>query len=122
MVGGQDPHGVPWRFGANEPTTLHLTRPAVVGTVALEPGSYSLYAIPGSSEWTIVVNGNTNRWGIPITADVRRDDLGSFTVPSRTLPEHVETLEFVYEARGADGGDLVYRWERTELRIPIAAR
>ena len=42
MVGGLDPFGQPWRMGANEPTTLHLPFAARVGTVDLEPGSYSL--------------------------------------------------------------------------------
>jgi hypothetical protein len=122
MVGEQDPYGVPWRMGANEPTTLHLPFPAEIGDVSVGPGSYSLYAIPNPGVWTIVVNGNTNRWGIPISADVRTADLGSFTVSARPLPEHVETLDFSFEPTGGASGDLVYRWERTTLRIPITRR
>jgi len=122
VVGSQDPYGVPWRFGANEPTTLHLPFPARIGEVDVDPGAYSLYAIPEADRWTIVVNGNTARWGIPISADVRTDDVGSFVVPATALPEHVETLEFSFEPSGASSGDLIYRWERTTLRIPIARR
>lgn len=122
IVGGQDPYGAPWRLGANEPTTLHLPFGATIGTVAVGPGSYSLYAIPGEGSWTIVVNGNTNRWGIPIGADVRAADVGSFTVPVTRLADHVETLEFVFEPRGGAAGELVYRWEHTSFRIPIARR
>lgn len=122
IVGDQDPYGAPWRLGANEPTTLHLPFPASIGGVEVGAGDYSLYAIPEESSWTIVVNANTTRWGIPIDADVRASDLGSFTVPVSRLDNHVETLEFVFETRDMDRGDLVYRWERTTFRIPIERR
>jgi hypothetical protein len=122
IVGDQDPYGAPWRLGANEPTTLHLPFPASIGGVAVGSGSYSLYAIPEASSWTIVVNGNTTRWGIPIDVDVRASDVGSFTVPVGRLDRHVETLEFVFEARDSHRGDLVYRWENTTFRIPIERR
>jgi hypothetical protein len=122
VIGGQDPFGAPWRLGANEPTTLHLPFAATLGGVAVGPGSYSLYAIPDARSWTIVVNGNTNRWGIPIGADVRAADIGSFTVPSSALPDHVETLEFTFVPRSAATGEIVYRWEQTTLAIPIARR
>ncbi len=121
MIGGEDPYGTPWRLGANEPTTLHLPFPAVVGSVAVEPGSYSLYAIPEAGAWTIVVNGNTNRWGIPIGADVRRADIGSFEVTPSRGSEYVETLTFGFEGVGTRGA-LVFEWENTTFRIPIERR
>lgn len=121
MVGGQDPFGLPWRLGANEPTTLHLPFPATVGTVDVPAGSYSLYAIPQDGPWTVVVNSNVNRWGIPLSPDVRRSDVGSFTVETSPLPEHVETLTFRFEGAGSSGA-LVYQWEGISFRIPIARR
>jgi hypothetical protein len=108
-------------MGANEPTTLHLPFPVRVGSVDLSPGSYSLYAIPGRDAWTIVVNGNPDRWGEPIGADVRAADIGSFSV----TPEpsgHIETLTFGFQAAGPGQGALVYRWEGTALSIPIERR
>lgn len=122
VIGAQDPFGAPWRLGANEPTTLHLPFPASIGGVAVGPGSYSLYAIPDARSWTIVVNGNTNRWGIPIGADVRAADIGSFTVPTSALAEHVETLELSFVPGSGTNGDIVFRWERTTFSIPIARR
>lgn len=119
IVGVQDPFGAPWRLGANEPTTLHVPFPADIGGVVVGPGSYSLYAIPDTNSWTIVVNGNTNRWGIPIGADVRSADIGSFVVPTAHLADHVEVLAFDFEPNGTGGGDLVYRWEHTTFRIPV---
>jgi len=121
MIGGEDPFGSPWRFGANEPTTLHLPFSAEIGGVSVGPGAYSLYAIPEQGAWTIVINSNTNRWGIPISPDVRRSDIGSFEVRPASSASFVETLTFRFEGSGSSG-HLVFAWEDTTLRIPIARR
>lgn len=121
MVGGLDPFDQPWRMGANEPTTLHLSGPATVGDVALEAGSYALYAVPTDGEWTLVVNGNPDRWGVPITPEVRAADIGSFTVAPAALEEPVETLTFTFEP-GPSGGDLVFRFEERTFSFPIVGR
>lgn len=121
VVGDIEPFGTPWRLGANEPTTLHLPFPAAVGDVELPPGSYTLYAIPQPEEWTIVVNANTHRWGIPISPEVRRSDVGSFTVSPRRLSAPVETLTFTFEGSGRSGA-LIYAWEESTFSIPIARR
>ncbi|HUF75043.1 MAG TPA: DUF2911 domain-containing protein [Longimicrobiales bacterium] len=121
-VGGELPYGSPWQMGANEPTTLHLPFPATVGTVGLGPGSYSLYAIPEAGSWTIVVNGNPDRWGVPIGPEVRAADIGSFRAATTLLPEPVERLTFRFEPSGPGAGSLVYEWERIGLSIPLARR
>lgn len=119
MVGGQDPFGAPWRMGANEATHLHLPVAASVGDVDLEPGSYTLYAIPTEEDWTIVVNSAIERWGIPISDEVRSADVGRFTVTPTPLPEPVETLEFSWDDVS---NSLVYAWEQRTFRIPVTPR
>jgi hypothetical protein len=121
VIGGEHPYGSPWEMGANEPTTLHLPFPASIGPVAVGPGSYSLYAIPGAAEWTIVVNGNPDRWGVPLSAEVRASDIGSFTVRPSERGERLDRLTFRFEPAG-DAGVLVYEWEGVALSIPIARR
>ncbi|MDH3271116.1 MAG: DUF2911 domain-containing protein [Gemmatimonadota bacterium] len=122
MLGGQEPFGLPWRLGADEPTTIHLPFPASVGTVSVDPGSYSLYAIPQEHSWTVVVNANVHRWGIPLSPDVRQSDLGSFSVVTAPLQDHVETLTFRFDPAAGQTGALVYEWEHTTFRIPVARR
>ena len=123
VMGDLVPYGEPWRIGADEPTTLHVSGPVNVGGIALEPGSYSLYAIPGEDEWEFFINTNWERWGIPIDAGVRSTEIGSFTVTPMELPTTVEQLQYVWEpaAGGDPGGELVLEWENTALAIPIEA-
>ena len=122
VMGSLVPFGAPWRIGANEATALHLDAPATVGGVALQPGSYSLYAVPGESEWRFFVNTSWERWGIPIDAGVRASEVGSFTAAPEPIPGMVETLTYRFEpASGGSGGRIVLEWENTRVAIPVAA-
>lgn len=114
VMGSLVPFGEPWRMGANEPTTIHLSAAASIGGVDVEAGSYSIYAIPGEDEWEIFVNSNYERWGIPINAAVRGTEIGSFTVTPEARDSAVETLTFSYE-----DGNIVMEWENTRLSFPV---
>lgn len=120
MIGGEEvPYGEPWRLGANEATALHLPFPARLGDVELEPGSYSLYAIPGAEEWTVVANAEVERWGIPIDAEVRAQDVGELQVPRERPDEHVETLSLSFREVGDAEAELVMEWEEYRIAIPL---
>jgi hypothetical protein len=119
MLGGLDPLDQPWRLGANEATAIHLPFAATIGDVEVEPGSYSIYAIPGESSFEFFVNGITERWGIPINDAVVAENLGSFTRDVAETDEFVETLTFTWEAHGAMMGHLVFEFENRRVEIPI---
>jgi len=122
MIGGEAvPFGQAWRTGANEPTTLHVTTHLNFGDVSLDPGSYSIYTIPGEESWVVVVNRSTDRWGIPIDDGVREHDVGSFTVPREEPGEHVETMTIRFEERSAHEAAMVLEWENFRIRVPIHA-
>lgn len=118
IMGRLVPFGEPWRFGANEATVLHTPAPLMVGDVQIGPGSYSLYAIPDSTEWQIAVNGTAQRWGIPISPNVQKNDLGVTNVLVEQLSEPVEVFTMRFDGVGSAVG-LVIEWERTRIRLPI---
>lgn len=119
IFGGLEEFGQPWRMGANEATAIHLPFAAEIGGVAVEPGSYSLYAVPGESEWEIHVNSNAERWGIPINEDVQSADVGSFTAEAMATDGMVETLTYSWESHGEGMGHIVMEWENTRVEIPV---
>lgn len=122
VMGGLVPFGQPWRMGANEPTQLHLPFGATVGGrngIEVEPGSYSVYVIPGEEEWEIVLNRQVERWGIPLNADVRADDVGSVTRPVAATDAPVEQFTVTWDAHGDMMGHLVMEWENTRVELPI---
>jgi hypothetical protein len=125
MIGGEAvPYGRLWRTGANEPTILHLPVAAEVAGMRVEPGSYSLYTIPGEQEWTVILNRSTAQWGheSAYTEAVRAQEVGQARVPAQRTPDHVESFTIRSEPAGANRADLLLEWERTRVRIPIAAR
>lgn len=119
IMGGLVPFDQPWRMGANEPTTLHVPFAAEIGSVRVEPGSYALYAIPGEAEWTIVVNGAPERWGVPIDDEVRAQDIGSFTVEPESLEEPVEKMSIRMEPAEDGGAVVTLEWENTRVSFPL---
>jgi hypothetical protein len=121
IIGGQDPFDQPWRMGADEATALHVTVPVRIGDVSLEPGSYSIFGIPTADRWTVVINRNPQRWGIPISPEVRSADIGEITVTPEVLADPVETLRYRFEPAGEGRVDLLMEFETTRVRIPIQA-
>jgi hypothetical protein len=119
VMGGLVPFDQPWRTGANEATALHLAFPATVAGVALEPGSYALYTVPGEERWEIVLGSNYERWGIPISGD---DVVGSGSVAVEHMSDHVETMTLRFEAVSGMEAHLILEWETTRIRIPVAHR
>jgi Protein of unknown function (DUF2911) len=119
IMGGLVPFDRPWRLGANEATTLHLPVAAVLGDVTLEPGVYSLYAVPGRQTWQLVVNDWAQRWGIPIGQEVRAHDVGTIAAHSEPLATPVDTLTIRFQSAGTDALTLVIEWEKTRVAVPL---
>jgi len=114
-------YGSPERIGANEPTTLHLTAPAIVGDVALEAGSYTIYAIGTADEWEIFINPNYQRWGVPISDEVRATEIGSFMATPMATDGMVETMNYRWEPTDETMGNLIFEWENTAVAIHVMA-
>ena len=112
------PFGELWRTGANEATAIHLEGPATIGGIAHEAGSYSLYTRPSQDNWEVFLNSSFERWGIPISDEVRTTEVGSFEVTPESTDEMVETLTYEWDSTA---GEIVMEWENTRIRIPVTA-
>lgn len=119
ILGVMEPFGTPWRAGADEATSIRLSGAASIGGVALEAGTYSIYAIPGEEEWEFLINSNAERWGVPITDEVRSTEIGSFTVTPEATDGLVETLTYSFEPTDPGMGDVVMTWENTRVKFHV---
>ena len=123
MLGGKDvPYGKIWRTGANEPTVFFASVPLTVAGIAVSPGVYSLYTVPGPKEWEIVVNRSVSQWGKEdqYTDEVKAQEVGRARVKSEAVGTPIETLTLRAEPRGRDAS-LVLEWEKTRVKIPFKA-
>jgi hypothetical protein len=122
IMGGLVPFGAPWRMGANEATVIHMPAAGSIAGVDVQPGSYSLYAIPSEKEWQIVVNSVTQRWGIPINPAVREKDVGSGAVAAGSSTSSEDQMRLSFAKRTDKSADLVLHWDLTTVRIPVTLK
>ena len=64
IFGGLVSYGKMWRTGANKATKITFNENCVFGGAKVKKGSYSLVTIPGKKQWTVVLNKNTEQWGV----------------------------------------------------------
>ena len=117
-----------WRTGANEATEITTTGPIEVAGTRLDAGTYSIFTVPGAESWEVHISPQLGLDGTgrldPATGDFTPGvydpdrDLATFTVEPTRTDEVVDPLTLTFESTD-EGADLVLRWERTELRIPI---
>ena len=119
IMGRLVPFGEPWRMGADEATSIHLPVRGTIAGVAVDPGWYSIYAVPGESEWRIVINAEARRWGTPIDNAVRARDIGAGVALVEKTNAVEELLRMHLEQAAANAAELVVQWDRTRVRIPV---
>jgi hypothetical protein len=122
------PFGDRWRTGANEATEITLTGNVLVAGKPLRAGTYSLFTTPGPESWTVHFNSRLGLDGLGTFADNKftpvelgPSDVLVVTAKAIQLPEDKEVDQFTIDLeRTATGADLVLRWIRTEVRVPLA--
>lgn len=118
IFGALVPFGEVWRTGANAATQFATDRELELGGSRVPAGTYTLWTIPDSSGWTLIVNAQTGQWGTEYHAD--RDVV---RVPMRvtTLRGGVErfTMSIV---PGPRGGLLRMAWDHTRASVPFTVK
>lgn len=111
------PYDKVWRAGANEATIFETDKDIKVEGKALAKGKYSLYAIPGEKEWTIIFNSATGQWGInrdgTTTEDPAKDVL-RVTAKSKKSASFNERLTYKVDDKG-----FALLWENLEVPVSI---
>jgi hypothetical protein len=111
IMGGLVPYGQVWRTGANAATTLTTAADLMIGTLHVPKGTYTLYSIPGETEWTLIVNKQTGQWGTEYNA---AQDLGRVKMTVTPVKDTVETFVI------GIGKALTLTWENTRASVPVA--
>ncbi len=123
MLGGRLPYGQLWRTGANEPTMFHTSTALAIAGIRVPAGSYSLYTVPGESEWQIIVNRSITQWGHEryYTGEVEAEEVGRVTVKSSQTEDHVETFTISSTPTAEGNALLILEWERTRVEMPVSS-
>jgi len=107
------PAGKVWRTGANEAVEITFYNDTNFGGKTVKAGTYSLFTIPGASEWEIILNSNMNQWGAysyDKAGDVARVN-GKVTKGKDSLEEFSITFTET---------DMVIGWGTTRVSVPFS--
>ncbi|MGV3656488.1 MAG: DUF2911 domain-containing protein [Chitinophagaceae bacterium] len=110
-------YGKVWRMGANEATEIEFFKDVKIGGKKVPKGRYTLYALINPTEWTMILNKETDTWGSFNYNE--KKDVARLTVPVQPLEQVVDAFALSFEKRGADL-DLVVQWDKVKVALPIA--
>ncbi len=108
--------GPVWRTGANESAEITFYKDVKFGGGAIKAGTYSLFTIPGESEWTVILNSKLNQWGA-YTYD-ESADVARVKVTSESDETSVEDFSILFkEVEG--GAHMIMAWGTIRVAVPI---
>ncbi len=120
IFGGLVPYDVTWRTGANEATTFTTNKDLTIGGKRLPAGKYTLWTIPGASQWKVIFNEEMYGWGVDFDSKALRkpeSDALEVAVVPEVLPEVMEVFTMAVE--GDSVPTLVLAWDRTRVAVPL---
>lgn len=105
-----------WRLGANEATEIEFYRDVKIGGKKILKGKYTLYALINPTEWTMILNKETDTWGA-FKYDEKKDVLRT-PVPVQKTAEPVEAFS-IYFDKTTNGMNLNVAWDTVQVSLPI---
>jgi hypothetical protein len=113
------PFGQVWRTGANEATEITFTKDVVFGGATVAAGTYSVFSVPGESEWQIILNKDLGMWGGYTYKDSQ--DLVRVKGTVSTLAESVDPMRI--QLKNNDGVvSFILSWDKTSVTVPITVK
>lgn len=119
IMGVVVPYGTVWRTGANEATTFITETDLIIEGKKVPKGSYTLYTLPSSKQWKLIINKQTGQWGTVYNSKL---DLVRIPLKKTTLKQPVEKFTIILEKKSEKKGRLILMWEKTKLSADFIIR
>jgi hypothetical protein len=119
IMGSVVPYGVVWRTGANAATSFVTQTDIVLSGVKIPRGSYTLYTLPSSKQWKLIVNKQTGQWG---TVYNEKYDLARIPLKKTILKQPVEKFTMSLERISEKTGLMKLIWENIQLSIDFQVK
>jgi len=114
IMGSVVPYGMIWRTGANAATSFTTQTDIILSGVKIPRGSYTLYTLPSSKQWKLIINKQTGQWG---TVYNDKFDLARIPLKKTMLQQPVEKFTITLERVSEKTGVMKLAWEKTQLSI-----
>ncbi|TNE79338.1 MAG: DUF2911 domain-containing protein [Bacteroidetes bacterium] len=116
IFGGLVPYDSLWRTGANAATKITFSEDVKVGSSDVKAGTYSIFTIPGKTEWTFIINSDYAQSGTS-KYDKAKDVL-RLTVKSETIASK-ERMAFSITNFSEAGGNITLEWSTVQINVPF---
>ncbi len=117
IFGDLVPYDMIWRMGANEATEIEFFRDVKIDKNKVAKGRYTMYAIPSTDKWTIILNKETDTWGA-FGYDAKKDLIRS-DVKVNTRPDIIDVFTICFEGKEKNKTNLMIGWDNKEVHLPI---
>jgi len=89
-----------------------------IGSLKVPAGTYTLFALPTASAWTLIVSKKTGEWGIPYPEGF---DLGRTPMQKKTMNAPQEVMSISFENTAGKRTEMHVKWETTDAYVTIVA-
>lgn len=107
------PNGKQWRLGANEAAEITFYKDVTFGGQAIKAGTYTMSAIPGEKEWTLILSSDLNVWGSYFYNEA--NDVARITVKASMADESLEAFSIVFDKDGT----MHMGWDKVRVSVPM---
>ncbi len=114
---GLVPYGELWRTGANMATKITFSKDVTISNQRISAGTYSLFTIPGKTEWTVILNKDAELSGT--SGYKEANDALRFKVKPQE-GQMRERLLFLIADFTMDEAVIALEWEK--IRIPFTVK
>lgn len=112
-LGKLAPAGKVWRTGANEATEITFYKDVNFGGAPIKAGTYTMYAIPGDKEWTIIISKQLNVWGSYFYKDSQ--DVARVKGKVSKSDDNIEAFSIAF----GDDKTMYLGWGDTIVSVPV---
>ncbi len=117
IFGALVPYGEVWRAGANAATKVTFSTPVTFGATEVPAGTYALFATPGKSDWTVILNEGAEEWGA-YTYDAAKN-VAKYTVAAHVQKPAVESFLIGFDDLTPNGATLNLAWSDVRVSVPL---
>lgn len=126
IFGELEKYGIPWRAGANNPTTITFSTPVNIQGKDIPAGKYTLFITPQQSgDWTIHLNSKGNAiyaYMVDEKVDAEalaKDDAVAIKVSPEMTDKVQERLSYSISAENNKIAKVTVSWENVKLSFMV---
>jgi hypothetical protein len=116
IMGAVVPYGRVWRTGANEATSFVTEADLTINGTNVPAGSYTLFTIPETDKWTLIINKQTGQWGTDYN---QAQDLARIPMKVGKTNGAIEQFTIVFDQPSGNTCTMRLEWENTRASVDI---